>query len=485
MSDNLKNRTINGIIWSFTERVGHQAIRFIITVILARLLLPEQFGLIGMLAIFIAISRTFLDSGFGAALIQKKDTTQSDYSTVFYFNIVIGLLSFAILYFTAPLIATFYEKSQLIALTRFIGLSIVINSFGLIQNTILIKKIDFKTLTKVNLLSVFLSGCIAILMALKGFGVWSLAVHVVSMNFFVTILLWFFNNWRPTLEFSKKAFKNLFSYGSKLLASSLINTIFQNIYLVVIGKTFAARQLGFYTQANRLKDYPSRNLYNIFQRVTFPVFSKIQDENSRLKKGYKNIIKTLTFINFPLMLGLIVVADPLIRVLLTEKWLPAVPYFQLLCIVGFLYPIQSLNLNIIKVKGRSDLFLKLEIIKKIIIALAIVICLQFGILALIIGQVITSFVAYFINSYYSGRFIDYGIKEQITDILPYLSMAIFMAIATWSVGFLFGNQHILKLLVQIIFAIGIYSTLSKILKLDAFKEAVVIFRINILKKRLA
>lgn len=272
-----------------------------------------------MLAIFISISQTLVSSGFGEALIQKKIASQSDYYTVFYFSIVIGLLLYTLLYFIAPFIANFYGKSQLTALTRFLGLSIIISSFSHIQNILLFKNIDFKTRTKVSLISILLSSSIAVILAMNGFDVWSLAVQIVSMYFFSAFLLWFFNNWRPTLEFSKKSFESLFSFGSKLLVSSLLNTIFENIYPAVIGKAFAAKQVGFYTQAARLRNIPTRNLNRIFQGVTFPVFLKIRDEDIRLKRGYKNVLKGLVFINFPLMLGLIAIANPLIRLLLTDK----------------------------------------------------------------------------------------------------------------------------------------------------------------------
>lgn len=482
MSNSLKKRTVNGILWSSIERFSQQGIQLIISIILARLLLPEQFGLIGMLVIFIAISQAFLVSGFGQALIQKKNPTQTDFSTVFYFNIVAGVILYSILYITAPYIAKFYNEPQLILLTRFIALSIIINSFGLIQNTILTKKIDFKTLTKVSIISTVLSGAISIYMAVKGFGVWSLAFQSVGGTFFRTLSIWLFSRWRPTLEFSIKSFKTLFSFGSKLLASSLLDVTFRNIYLLVIGKAFTATDLGFYARAKRAQELPVRNINSIVQRVTFPAFSTIQDEDVRLKKGYKKAIQTLVFINFPLMLGLIVIAKPLIIVLITEKWLPAIPYFQLLCITGLLYPIQSLNLNIIKVKGRSDLFLKLEIIKKIIVIAAIAITLRFGILALIIGQIITSFIAYYLNSYYSGHFINYGLKQQIIDILPYFGIASLMAGITWSVGLIFNTPYFVRLIVQVIIGIASYILFSKLFKAEICTEVYNTFKSIFLRK---
>jgi len=484
MGSSLKSKAVNGVIWNSVGVFSQDAVRFLIFIILARLLKPEQFGLIGMIAIFIAVANTFLDSGFGQALIQKKDASQSDYSTVFYFNIVIGLLGLILFYISAPLIATFFKEPQLLKLTRFMGLVIIIHSFCLIQNTILTKKIDFKTLTKANFLSVLLGGMVGIILALKGFGVWSLAIQAVSNVSFKTVFLWIFNDWRPTLEFRKSSFNKLFSFGSKLLASSLINTIFNNIYNLVIGKAFSAKFLGYYVQANKLQQYATSNINAVFQNVTFPVFSSIQDENLRLKRGYKTTIKGLVYFNFPLMLGLVVIADPLIRVLLTEKWLPCVPYFQILCLIGLLYPVHSLNLNIIKVKGRSDLFLMLEIVKKIIIIAAVFICLPFGIIALLIGQLATSVISYFLNSYYSGRFIDYGIKEQLFDILPYFISSAAMGLSTWLIGDLVGDHYPIKLLVQIIWAIWIYYVFSKILKLEALKELMSILKNMMIREKL-
>ncbi|MHA1381946.1 MAG: lipopolysaccharide biosynthesis protein [Candidatus Helarchaeota archaeon] len=484
MEKSLKTQAVNGIIWNSVERVGNRAAQFVVTVILARLLLPRHFGLIGMIIIFIEISQTFLDAGFGQALIQKKETTKTDYSTVFYFNIGIGIILYFIIFLSAPLIASFYKESMLIPIVRVLGISIIINSLSLIQNTILIKKVDFKTLAKINISSAVFAGIISIFMALKGLGVWSLVAQLLISRFVILLLLWFSTKWIPILKFSKDSFMKLFSFGSKLLISRLLSIVFRDIYLVVIGKAFTTETLGYYTQAYKLQQYSSQIIGSVFQKVTFPVFSKIQDENIRLKRGFKKTLQGIAFINFPLMLGLIAIANPLILVLFGKKWLPAVPFFQLLCIVGFLYPIQAMNLNIIKVKGRSDLFLKLEVLKIIIISLAIVVSFPFGIIALIIGQVITSFIAFYINSYYSGLFIKYGIKEQLLDLKPSAFSSIFMAISTWFLGFLIKFNVFVKLPIQIIFAVFMYLLLSKLFNFEALRESLNIVKTSILNKDL-
>ena len=469
MNRTLKEKAINGAIWNAIGNFSQQGIQFVISIILARLLLPEQFGLIGMLAIFFAIARAFLDSGFGQALIQKKNPSPEDYSTVFIFNISISLVLYCVLYVTAPFIADFYKQSELTNLARFVGINILINSFSLVQNAIIIKRIDFKTQTKISLVSVSLSGGLGIALAYNGFGVWSLAIQQVSMTLSRAFLLWFFSKWHPTLVFNFESFKNLFSYGSKLLLSGLLNVIFDNIYTITIGKAFSALDLGFYSRAVRLQDLPTKNINGIFQNVTFPTFVKIQDDNRRLKIGYQKTLKSMVFVNFPIMLGMLVMARPLVITLLTEKWLPAVPYLQLLTLVGITYPINSLNLNILKVKGRSDLFLKLEIIKKVFIALAIVISINFGMLAIVVGQVITAYICLFINSYYMNKFLDYHLKEQILDILPTFSLATLMSTALYFFSFL-NLDHMQLLITQIALGVLIYSVLAKIFSLDAYQE---------------
>jgi len=470
----LRNKLLSGLFWSAVERFGTQGIQFVITIIIVRILTPADYGLIGMLAIFIAIAQSFVDSGFGSALIQKQDATQTDFSTIFYFNIAVSTLFFFILFFTAPLIAKFYNQPLLTPITRVMALNIVVNSFGLIQNTILTKNINFKTLTKVSLSSIVVSGTIGIFMAYKGFGVWALVYQTLGGSVIKTIFLWLYNKWRPVFAFSFQSLKSLFSYGSKLLASGLLNQIFDNIYKLVIGKQYSATDLGFYTQAKRIQELPVMNSLSILQRVTFPVYATIQDETERLKNAYRKTIKGIIYFNFPLMIGLAVLSPLLIKILLTDKWLPAVPYLQLLCLVGLVYPLSSVNLNILKVKGRTDIFFYLEVAKKVVIAIAIIITLKMGVLTMVIGQVIASYVCFFLNIYYSGRVINYGVKEQLLDIFPYLCITIIMGLCMIiSLRFISLN-NIIELILGALIGIVAYYLLSRISKLEAYLDAVAV-----------
>ncbi len=484
MKQSLKIKTLHGMFWSFLERNGQQGIELVISIILARLLLPEQFGLIAMLAIFMAIAQSFLDSGFGSALIQKKDATHVDFCSIFYFNIVVGIVVAGLLCLAAPWIAAFYEEPTLTPLTRFLSLNLVINSFALIQSTLLIKHIDFKTQLKVSIAATIGSGIIGITLAYLGFGVWSLAIHLVMSTLFRTVLLWFLNTWRPSLVFSFAALKNMFAFGSKLLFSGLLSTVFRNIYLLVIGKLFTATDLGFYTRAKSCIRLSSENLTSSVNRVTFPVFSSIQDDTARFKRGVQKALTTLSFLNFPIMIGLLVTAKPLVLVLLTEKWLPCVPYLQLLCFVGLLYPLHLINLNVLIAKGRSDLFLRLEVLKKILVVIAIAVTYRWGIQAMIYGQIGVSILSYYLNSYYTGRLIGYPLKKQVFDLSPYLGMAVMMGIGVYSLQLLpFPNNWSL-LIFQGLAGVIIYAALSRIFKMPAFLEILAIVT-NRLKRRTA
>jgi len=470
----LKQQAVTGIFWSFLERFGSQFILLITQVVLARLLTPEDFGLIGMLAIFIGISQAFVDSGFGNALIQKKEVNQTDYSTVFYFNILVGFILYGILFFSAPFIADFFHQEKLIGLTRLIGLLLILNSFGLIQFVKLKKELNFKSIAKATIFSNIMAAICGITLAFLNFGVWALAIQMVSIYLFRTLIFWISSTWRPTWEFSYQSFKGLFNFGSKLLLSSLLDQIFQNIYLLIIGKLFTAKDLGYYTQAKKLQGVPVIALAAIVGNVTFPAFSKIQDENEKLLIGFRKTLKLLVFVNFPLMLGLAVVAQPLFLFVFGPQWLPSVPYFQLLCISGMLYTLHTTNLSILQVKGRSDLFLRLEIIKKSITVIAIFIGLQWGIMGLIYGRVVTSFIAYFINAYYSGKLLKYPIKNQLKDLWPAMVASITMAIIVSAVGF--WSQSFISFIAQIIIGIAAYFIIANYTKQEAFLDGIALIR---------
>ncbi|OGW53951.1 MAG: hypothetical protein A2Y81_03165 [Nitrospirae bacterium RBG_13_43_8] len=468
--DSFKQKTIRGLWWSFLDTIGQQGIRFVIGILLARLLFPEQFGLIGMLTIFMAVAQSFLDSGFGASLIQKREATPTDISSVFYFNIVVGLLVAGLLSLAAPWIAAFYNQPVLTPLTRALSLTIVINSFGLVQRTILAKQINFRGLTKASLIASGLSGMIGVAMAIAGFGVWSLAAQQVSGSLFNTVLVWFLNDWRPTPIFSFQSLREMFGFGSRMLASGLLNQIFSNIYLLVIGKLFSATDLGFFTRAMSLQQLPSHTLSGMVGKVTFPVFSRIQDDPVRLKRGLKKALTTLIMVNFPVMIGLVVIARPLVLVLLTEKWVASIPYLQLLSLAGATYSLHLINLNLLQALGRSDLFLRLEILKKLLTVINIAITWRWGISAMIYGMIILSIFAYYLNSYYTGVLIGYPIREQLRDLFPYLIMSVFMGMAVHAVGLLAFSNHLSMLLVKIAVGIITYVGLCRLFRLTAFME---------------
>ena len=417
-----------------------------------------------------AIAQAFIDSGFGSALIQKQDATQVHYSSIFYFNIIMGIFMAGLLCLSAPYIAGFYKQEILIPLTYFLSLNLIIGAFGVIQTNLLTKNLDFKTQTKVSMLAVLLSGTIGIGLALKGFGVWSLAVQSVSSTLLRTIFLWVFNKWRPSPELSFAALKELFGFGSRLLASGLLDVIFTNLYQLVIGKIFSVRDLGFYTRALGLQQLPASSLSTIVSRVSFPVFSMIQDDTERFRNALKKAVCFLVMVNFPVMIGLAACAEPLIIVLFTEKWAQSIPYFQLLCVAGLLYPLHVINLNVLKAKGRSDLFFRLEIIKKLLVVANISISYRWGVIGIIYGQVIVSIIGYFLNSYYTGKLVDYTSKDQIRDFLPYLSVSSLMGIIVYAISYVVALNYIALLMVQVLCGITIYIALCRIFRLDAFME---------------
>jgi O-antigen/teichoic acid export membrane protein len=470
MGDSLKSRTMRALAWSFIEAAGQQGVRFVIGIVLARLLFPEQFGLIGMLTIFMAVAQAFISSGFGSALIQKQDATPTDICSIFYFNIAVGLLAAGLLSAAAPWIAEFYGQPILVPLARWLSLTIVINSFGFVQNVILTKQIDFKRLTKVSLFGSILSGLIGVAMAAAGFGVWSLVVQQISASIFQTAALWLLNDWRPVLAFSFRSLRSMFGFGSRILASGLLNQIFENIYLVVIGKLFSAGDLGYFTRASSLQALPSQTLAGVVGRVTFPVFSTIQDDPARLKKGMKKALALLVLVNFPMMIGLAVVARPLVLVMLTEKWAGCVIYLQLLCMAGLLYPLHLINLNVLQAMGRSDLFFRLEVIKKALVVANIAITWRWGISAMICGMAATSIIGYYINSYYTGTMIDYPIGEQVRDLSSYLAASVVMGFVAYAAGLLPLPGHWSLLLVQTVVGAAVYMALCRLFRLAAFME---------------
>ena len=464
----LKQKTISGTIWSFIDSFANQGIQFIAGIILARILSPTEFGLIGMLTIFIALSQSFIDSGFTNALIRKKDCTQTDYSTVFYFNFIVGIIFYSILFFSADSISTFFNEPQLELLLQVLGLSLVLNALGIIQRTILTKNIDFKLQTRVSIVSSTLSGLIAISMAYNGLGVWSLVALTLGRFGFASLFLWLWAKWRPSLIFSKDSFKELFSFGSKLLISGLIDTAYRNIYYLIIGKYFSAVQLGYYTRADQFQALPSQQLTGVFGRVSYPILSTIQDDVIKLRSAYKQIIKSTMLITFVLMLGMAAIAKPMILTLIGEQWLPSVIYLQMLCFVGMFYPLHALNLNMLKVQGRSDLFLRLEVIKKLLSIPIIIVGILYGIKIMILGMLIITIIEYYLNSFWSGKLIGYSSFEQIKDIFPSFLLAFTVAAIVYIIGNIIDLSNIWILVIQIIMGAVLTFIIAEIFKLNSY-----------------
>jgi len=445
----LKQKTIKGLFWSFIDSFSNSGVQFLVGIILARILSPREFGLIGMLTIFIAISHSFIDSGFSRALIRKKNCTQTDYSTIFYFNIIVGVLFYFILFFSASSISSFFGEPQLEMLLKVLGLGLILNALGIIQRTILTKDINFKLQTKVSLIASIGSGVIAIIMAMLNYGVWSLVALTVFRFGLTSLFLWILTKWKPLFVFSKVSFKELFSFGSKLLLSGLIDTIYNNIFYLIIGKYYSTVELGFYTRAEQFQALPSQNLTGMISKVTYPVLSSIQDDIPNLKLTYQRILRSTMFIAFILMLGMAAVAKPMILVFIGVKWLPAVIYLQLLCLVGMFYPLHALNLNMLQVQGRSDLFLRLEIIKKIIAIPSILIGVFYGIKIMILGMIVHTVICFYLNSYYSGKVLKYSSIDQINDILPSFAIALIVGSVVFTLNFMGIGPPLLLLVIQL------------------------------------
>lgn len=412
----LKQATTKGLFWSSVERFSNQGVQFVFSIILARLLSPSDYGIIAMVTIFFAVAQSFVDSGFSNALVRKTDRVEEDLSTCFYFNIGVGIIAYIVLFLIAPLVANFYNQPILSPIIRITGLGVILNSLCVVQQALFTIKIDFKSQAKITLSATVISGIVGIILAYQGYGIWALVWQGVASSIVRMGLLWLMSKWRPRTGFSKSSFNYLFGYGSKLLASGLLDTIYNNIYPIVIGKFYNPAQLGNYSRALGWAQLPSANITSILQRVTFPVLSAIQDDTLRLQNSYRRLLKLSAFIVFPLMMGLAAIASPLIRVILTAKWDGCVLYLQILCFALMLYPIHAINLNLLQVKGRSDIFLRLEIIKKIIGVIILIITIPLGITAMCLGMVFSSIICLIINTYYTSRFIDVGLLTQLKDL---------------------------------------------------------------------
>ncbi|MGX9985356.1 lipopolysaccharide biosynthesis protein [Soonwooa purpurea] len=465
----LKQQARSGIVWTFAEQFGTRLISFGISIILARLLTPEDFGLIALFGVVMGVASTFIDSGMASSLIRSKNVNEEDYSTVFIFNIITSLVMYGLVYIIAPYISSFYKVPALTDIIRSYCIILIINAFVSVQKMHFVKELNFKTAFKIQLPSLVVGGVSGVALAYMGYGVWSLVYSAILQSTVFTLQHWFYSSWRPKLIFNIKKFKYHFDFGYKMMLSGLLNILFINVYTVIIGKMFSVQQLGYYNRADSLKQLPVSNLSTALNKVTFPLFAKISHDNEQLQRVYQKLLKVVIFVVAPVLIYMVVAAEPIISVLLTDKWLPAVPYFQILSIAGILFPIHAYNLNILQVKGRSDLFLKLEIAKKILTVVTVVIALKFGIYGLLWGQVVNSILALFINTHYTGKFLNYTMWIQCRDLLPSIILACFCGLICYVLyHYLLMNMYDISiLLITIVVYFSLYLGLSYLFR---FKE---------------
>lgn len=449
--------------------------QFIIQIVLARLLLPEDYGVIAIVTVFIAIANVFIQSGFNTALIQKKEIDDTDLSSVFYLSLFVAFIIYIIIFFAAPLIAQFYKQEILTSVLRILSLTLFFGAVNSIQQAIVSRKMEFKKYFFSSLGGIIISAVVGIVIAYSGFGVWALVTQQLVNIISVMIILWFTVKWRPKLLFSFKRLKILFSYGWKLLCSGLIDTIYKNIYDLVIGKKYSSISLAYYNRGKQFPNIIVQNLDGSISSVMLPALSKEQDDKVKVKRMMRRAIMTSSYIIFPITIGLAVTAKPMVSVVLTDKWLQCVPFLQILSISYAFWPIHTANLQAINAVGRSDIFLKLEIIKKIIGITILLITMPIGLIPMAIGQIISGVISTFINAYPNKKLLNYSYLEQIKDILPSLTISIIMGLLTYCIAFL-KLSSIITLTIQVIFGIFIYVILSKTFKLECFE-----YLINILK----
>ena len=464
--DNLKASVLSSLFWKSLERGGVSGIQLIIQIILARLLLPEDYGIIALIVVFISISQIFVQSGLGTALIQKREVTDEDYSSVFYITLLIALVFYGILFLTAPFIAAFYNQPLLTPILRVLGLTLFFGAVNTIQNAIIARYFQFKKLFVSSVVAVLLSGVVGIAMAYTGYGVWALVGQQFTAITVICAIMWLTVKWRPKLLFSLTRVKELFTFGWKLLVSGLIDVTYINLSTLVIGKLYHANMLGFYTKGQEFPNLLVANINSSIQAVMFPAYARCQDNRSLVKQIMRRALVTSSFLVFPAMAGLAAVAEPLVLLLLTEKWLIAVPFLQIFCAVYALWPIHTANLQAINALGRSDVFLKLEIIKKALGLSVLAFTIPIGVYAIAFGMVVTGIIATIINAYPNKILLDYSVTEQWRDLTPAFILSLIMFGVTYSVLFL-GQPVWVTLILQIGVGIGVYMGLAWLLKLES------------------
>lgn len=480
--ESLKNKTIKGVGWSAADALLGQGVTFIVGLVLARLLSPDEYGLIGICLIFTTVLNGIVDSGFSNALIRKKEVTDEDYNTMFTTNMAISIVLYVLLFISAPLVSDFFHRIELTALVRVTGLILFLNALSITQVTILTKNIDFKTKTKASLVSAIISGVIGITMAFMGYGVWSLVAQQLSKQLLYTLCLWVLNKWWPKFTFYKDSFKYMWGFGWKLLASGILNNVWNQLYQVVIGRCYTSSTLGHYTRANEYASIFSSNLTSIVQRVSYPVLAEIQDDKERMVLGYRKVIKVTMFVTAVCIISLGAVSEPLIYTLIGTKWHEAATYLPLICISMSLYPLHAINLNILQVLGRSDIFLYLEVLKKIVGLVPIVIGIYCGIYYMLLTSIFTGFVNLYLNSWYTGKTLNYTFWKQLRDIAPSYFTATIIALAVYFLKYLVLPDYLI-LIFQLLLGFFVGVVISEFLKFNEYIEIKTIL-INILKNKL-
>lgn len=462
-----KGTIIKSLFWKYFERLGVQLIQFAITIVLSRLLLPSEYGTIALIVIFIQLCNVIIDGGFNTALIQKKESDNIDFSTIFFFSIGISILLYLTMYITSPLIADFYDNQKLIPVIRILSLSLPFYAFNSVQRAYVSKGMLFDKLFYSSLGATILSGAIGIYMAYKNYGVWALVVQNISGQFFTTIIMWFTIRWRPIWRFSLNRFKSLFSYGWKIFGSNIIISLFVNSRKIVIGKLYTPAVLAYYEKGDQLPSLIMTNIFTSIQTILFPAFSDSQDDRPRVKAMMRRSTKLSCFIIYPLIVGLIVIAKPLVVLLFTEKWLPAVPFIQILCIANFFRPVTISNIEAIKALGYSNITFNLEIIKKIIDIIILFISAILGVYYIAWGCVLYDFICVFINLAPNKKLLNYGIKEQVADAVPTLVIAILSGISVYWIQYL-SLSNFLIISAQLILGLSLYLGISLIFKEESF-----------------
>lgn len=478
----LKEKSIKGVFWNLIEKFGIQFIKLTLGIILARLLTPKDYGLIGMVTVFFVVAQVFIDSGFGYAYIQKKNANEVDASTIFFFNFLVSIAIYILLWFFAPIIARFYSENQLIVLIRTMSVVIIINSFSVIQISKLTKDVNFRNKTIILLISAIVAGSAGIVTALLNYGVWSLVVQGIVRASLTSLGLWIAYKWKPLWIFSLQSLRSMFSFSYWVLLTSIIRTVFDNIYTLTIGKFFPMAELGFYTKAKSFQSIVSQQPSQAIGAVAFPVFSQLQDDKNDLKKAMRKFSRHTLFFVAPISAILIVIAKPMFLVLLTEKWLPMVPYFQFLCIAGLLYPIHLMNVLILTAQGKTNLNFLISMIKNSLRIINLAIMYRFGVVYIIYGEIIVSLIALIINSYFTKKFINYGVFEQLKDLLSIILASGFLTCIGLLIQRIFASSH-LQIIIGVLLIGGLYLFIMFFFERLLLFENVEILRNKIIKSK--